>query len=118
MTLMAGIRTDHREAAHECWRISGRNQAEWWQYNTISATSALHQEIAIPVLRHRQRKVDSKFFATYAGAAVDDSFNPAVGWKWRTVARAVGIRFRRSRGNRRGFGDFHARTFELHQPGA
>ena len=118
MTLMASIRTDHREAAHECGRISRRNQAEWWQYNTISATSALHKKIAIPVVRHRQREVDSKFFAAYTSAAINDSLNPAVGRKRRTVARAVGIRFRGSSGNRCSFGDFHARTFELHQPSA
>ena len=69
------------------------------------------------MVRHRQGKVDSKLFAGHTDAAIDDSFDAAVGWKGSTVARAIRIGFGGSGSDQCSFGDFHAWSLEFHQAG-
>ena len=43
--------------------VSCSIQTERGQHHSVSATSALHQEIAVPFVRHGEREVDPKLFA-------------------------------------------------------
>ena len=52
MALVACIRTNHREPAHKGGSVSCSIQTKRGHHHSVSATSALHQEIAIPFLRH------------------------------------------------------------------
>src|ERR1019366_5558969 len=55
VALMACIRTNHREPAHECGCVCCCIQTKWGHHHSVSTTPTLHQKIAIPFLRHRSR---------------------------------------------------------------
>ena len=89
----------------------------------VTASAALHQEIAIPLLGHGEDKVDAKLLAANSGAAIDDAFDSAICRYGSTVARPVEIRDCGSIRNRFGFRDlgfydFTARSFKALQRGA
>src|SRR5207244_753677 len=55
MALMAGISTEHRESAHQSGRVSGGIQTKRRHYDAVAASSALHEKVAIPSIRHGSR---------------------------------------------------------------
>jgi hypothetical protein len=60
----------------------------------------LHQEIAIPFLRHGKRKLDAKFLAADSGTAIDHTLDSAVCRNRRAVTRPPRIWFRGSGSDR------------------
>jgi hypothetical protein len=68
-TLMASIGADYGEPAHKAGRIAGSIQTERGKHYAVAAASTLHQEIAIPLVGQRERKVDAKLLAPNSGAA-------------------------------------------------
>ena len=61
-------------------------------HDAVSATAALHQEVAIPCrrLRQRQSETDTELFAVNAFAPMDDAVDAAMRGQW-TDGRAAGI---------------------------
>ena len=96
---MASVGADHGETAHKAGRISGSIQTERGKHYAVAAASALHQEVAIPLVGHREREVDAKLFAADSGAATDDALDSAIRRNGRTVAWAVEIRHSGSSSN-------------------
>ncbi len=69
--LVAGVGAHDGKAAYQSRFVSGGIQTQWRQYNAIAATSALHQEIAIPFLRHGQCEGDTELLSANSGSAID-----------------------------------------------
>ena len=114
---MASIGADYGEPAHEAGRISGGIQTERGQHHSVSAAAALHQEIAIPLLGHGERKVDAKLLAADSGAAIDHALDSAIRRYGSAVTRPVEIRHSGSISNLFGFRDFNLRSFKVLQRG-
>ena len=72
----------------------------------VCAAPALHQEITVPFLRHREREADPELLAADSGAAIDDAFDAAMGRKRFAATLPVRVRLSGSRRNGRSFGDF------------
>ena len=103
VALVTCIRTDHRKPAHKGGSVSCGIETKRSHHRSVSATSALHQEITIPFLRHGECKVDSKFLAADARTAVDHTLDAAICRNRRAVTRSPRIRLRSSGSNRRSF---------------
>jgi hypothetical protein len=53
----------------------------------------LHQQIAIPVVRHCQGECSAKLFAANSSSTIHDSFNPAITRERRGPTLAPGLFF-------------------------
>ena len=110
---MTCIRTYNRESAHESRRVSGSIQAKGGKYNAVSAASTLHQEVAIPFVRHGQCEGDPKLFSVDSGASVDHTFDPAIGRQRCAASLVPGNRLGGSGSDRCCFGDFNISALKL-----
>jgi hypothetical protein len=114
---MARIGADYGEPAHKAGRISGSIQSERGKHYAIAAGSALHQEIAVPLIGEGERNVDAKILAPNSGASIDDALDSTICRYGSTVAWPVEIRHGRSISNLLGFRDFNLRSFKVLQRG-
>jgi len=114
---MARIGADYGEPAHKAGRISGSIQSERGKHYAIAAGSALHQEIAVPLIGEGERNVDAKILAPNSGASIDDGLDSTICRYGITVAWSVEIRHGGSISNLLDFCDFDARSFKALQGG-
>jgi hypothetical protein len=78
MALVTRIRTRNGEASDKARCVSGGIQAKGSENNAVAAASALHQEVAIPLVGHGQCEGDAEFLAVNAAPAIQDSFDSAI----------------------------------------
>ena len=117
-TFMAGIGTHNGESAHEPGSLPCRIQPKGRHHYSITATAALHQEIAVPFLGHGQCEVDAELLTANSRAGIDDALDAAICGKSCATTLVPGNRLGSSSRNRCSLRDFDARSLEGRQAGA
>jgi hypothetical protein len=113
VAFVTGICADHSESPEECWRTTSGDEPKRRQHNAISPASTLHEEVAIPCIRHRQSEIDPELLTPNAGSAIDYTIHPAICGKSCAVTLAPWIGLGGTCRYRHSFRDLNAGTLEL-----
>ena len=62
-------------------RISSSSQAEWRLDKPMAASTALHQEVVVPVLRKSQGEVYAELFAANSCAPINEALYSTMCWQ-------------------------------------